>query len=79
MKIYSIFRVLVYIIPAVLIAVLVSLPRFVEVETVNLCIDLRNCSSSCEFYTEYVYNNNIQYLANNNNIQYLAKKTRKIF
>merc|ERR1712198_98764 len=46
------YRVLVYIIPAVLIAVLVSLPRFVEVETVNLCIDLRNCSSSCEFYTD---------------------------
>jgi len=46
------YRALVYVIPAIVTAIFVSMPRFVEVETVEMCYDLGNCSSSCHYYTE---------------------------
>ena len=45
-------RALVYIIPALVTAVLVSSPRFVEVETAGVCYDLRECSDQCQYFNE---------------------------
>lgn len=45
-------RSLVYIIPAIVTAVVVSGPRFLEVETADICLDLRSCDGDCDFYQE---------------------------
>ena len=45
-------RSLVYIIPAIVTAVVVSGPRFLEVETADICLDLRSCDGDCDYYQE---------------------------
>ena len=47
-------RSLVYIIPAIVTAVVVSGPRFLEVETADICLDLRDCDGDCDYYQEWV-------------------------
>ena len=46
------FRALVYMIPAIVTAVVVSLPRFVEVGIREFCVDMSNCSSFCDIAHE---------------------------